>query len=278
MPSDWCYVAVIPGVSGVEGLPGRIRPVVSMSSYSRTARVRSGSENLDIAERVCLSYPHGARASSVVETVSAPSGRGDHVFEVARGHHGAALGQFLEARAPHLEEPGAGARVHPREPPAARTLEQGAQRRRPHACKRPRRSAEMGRELASRGGPRERCRIEISGAVLQVQTAACGAPPPGTGGKETRAVMRCRAQVLFQVGAWAWVVTGIGHLAITALLLGNHESAIIPSWNVHRRVPRARPRTSSIPSIRRLPAISTGAPRRERSRRQRALHLRRYAR
>ncbi|WP_438003776.1 hypothetical protein WME89_33615 [Sorangium sp. So ce321] len=32
--------------------------------------------------------------------------------------------------------------------------------------------------------------------------------------------MRCRAQVLFQVGAWAWVVTGIGHLAITALLLG----------------------------------------------------------
>jgi hypothetical protein len=57
MPSAWCYAAVIPGVSGVEGLPDRRRPVLSMSSHSRTARVRNGSENLDFAERVCLSYP-----------------------------------------------------------------------------------------------------------------------------------------------------------------------------------------------------------------------------
>ena len=41
----------------LEGLSDRIRPVLSISSYSRTARARNGSENLDFAERVCLSYP-----------------------------------------------------------------------------------------------------------------------------------------------------------------------------------------------------------------------------
>ena len=67
MPSAWCDVAVIPGVSGVEDLPDRTRPVLSMISYSRTARARNGSGNLDVAERVCLSQPggavHGASAS-----------------------------------------------------------------------------------------------------------------------------------------------------------------------------------------------------------------------
>ncbi|WP_437905522.1 hypothetical protein WME95_45770 [Sorangium sp. So ce327] len=57
MPSAWCDVAVIAGVSRVEGLSDRIRPVLSINSYSRTARARNGSENLDFAERVCLSYP-----------------------------------------------------------------------------------------------------------------------------------------------------------------------------------------------------------------------------
>ncbi|WP_437691508.1 LIC_13387 family protein [Sorangium sp. So ce176] len=51
--------------------------------------------------------------------------------------------------------------------------------------------------------------------------------------------MRCRAQVLFQVGAWAWVVTGIGHLAITALLLGRPatpaaETAVLDAMRAHR--------------------------------------------
>ncbi|WP_437507225.1 LIC_13387 family protein [Sorangium sp. So ce1099] len=51
--------------------------------------------------------------------------------------------------------------------------------------------------------------------------------------------MRCRAQVLFQVGAWAWVVTGLGHLAITALLLGRPatpaaETAVLGAMRAHR--------------------------------------------
>ncbi|WP_437546754.1 hypothetical protein WME97_43325 [Sorangium sp. So ce367] len=57
MPSAWCDVAVIAGVSRVEGLSDRIRPVLSISSYSRTARARNGSEDLDFAERVYLSCP-----------------------------------------------------------------------------------------------------------------------------------------------------------------------------------------------------------------------------
>ncbi|WP_437954392.1 hypothetical protein WME76_22650 [Sorangium sp. So ce119] len=51
--------------------------------------------------------------------------------------------------------------------------------------------------------------------------------------------MSNRAQVLFQVGAWAWVVTGIGHLAITALLLGRPappaaETAVLGAMRAHR--------------------------------------------
>ncbi|WP_437946425.1 hypothetical protein WME98_37055 [Sorangium sp. So ce296] len=51
--------------------------------------------------------------------------------------------------------------------------------------------------------------------------------------------MSSRAQVLFQVGAWAWVVTGIGHLAITALLLGRPatpaaETAVLDAMRAHR--------------------------------------------
>ncbi|WP_437626776.1 LIC_13387 family protein [Sorangium sp. So ce1151] len=51
--------------------------------------------------------------------------------------------------------------------------------------------------------------------------------------------MSSRAQVLFQVGAWAWVVTGVGHLAITALLLGRPappaaEKAVLEAMRAHR--------------------------------------------
>ena len=51
--------------------------------------------------------------------------------------------------------------------------------------------------------------------------------------------MSSRAQVLFQVGAWAWVVTGIGHLAITAVLLGRPatpaaETAVLDAMRAHR--------------------------------------------
>ncbi|WP_437711026.1 LIC_13387 family protein [Sorangium sp. So ce448] len=51
--------------------------------------------------------------------------------------------------------------------------------------------------------------------------------------------MSGRAQVLFQVGARAWVVTGIGHLAITALLLGRPaspaaETAVLGAMRAHR--------------------------------------------
>ncbi|MGK4004923.1 hypothetical protein WMF31_19990 [Sorangium sp. So ce1036] len=51
--------------------------------------------------------------------------------------------------------------------------------------------------------------------------------------------MRCRAQVLSQVGAWTWVVTGLRHLAITALLLGRPatpaaETAVLGAMRAHR--------------------------------------------
>ncbi|WP_437672551.1 LIC_13387 family protein [Sorangium sp. So ce131] len=50
--------------------------------------------------------------------------------------------------------------------------------------------------------------------------------------------MSSRAQVLFQVGAWAWVVTGLGHLALNALLLRRPatpaKTALLGAMRAHR--------------------------------------------